>query len=84
MTIINHYSIIHFIIYYFVGRYTGIGWLLFLLFSFGWETLELVLQYDFAIETIPNKIADILVNFIGYGVGPVSYTHLTLPTILLV
>jgi len=69
MTIINHYSIIHFIIYYFVGRYTGIRWLLFLLFSFGWEMLELVLQYDFAIETIPNKIADILVNFIGYGVG---------------
>ena len=69
MTIINHYSIIHFIIYYFIGRYTGISWLLFLLFSFGWEMLELVLQYDFAIETIPNKIADILVNFIGYGVG---------------
>jgi hypothetical protein len=69
MTIINHYSIILFIIYYFVGRYTGIRWLLFLLFSFGWEMLELVLQYDFAIETIPNKIADILVNFIGYGVG---------------
>ena len=69
MTIINHYSIIHFIIYYFVGRYTGIRWLLFLLFSFGWEMLELVLQYDFAIETIPNKFADILVNFIGYGVG---------------
>tara|TARA_B100000949_G_scaffold3057_1_gene2826 strand:- start:83 stop:319 length:237 start_codon:yes stop_codon:yes gene_type:complete len=69
MTIINHYSIIHFIIYYFVGRYTGIRWLLFLLFSFGWEMLELVLQYDFAIETIPNKIADIIVNFIGYGVG---------------
>ena len=69
MTIINHYSIIHFIIYYLVGRYTGIRWLLFLLLSFGWEMLELVLQYDFAIETIPNKIADILVNFIGYGVG---------------
>jgi len=69
MTIINHYSIIHFIIYYFVGRYTGIRWLLFLLFSFGWELLELVLPYDFAIETISNKVADIIVNFIGYGVG---------------
>jgi len=69
MTIINHYSIIHFIIYYFVGRYTGIRWILFLLFSFGWELLELVLPYDFAIETISNKVADIIVNFIGYGVG---------------
>ena len=69
MTIINHYSIIHFIIYYFVGRYTGIRWLLFIVFSFGWELLELVLPYDFAIETISNKVADIIVNFIGYGVG---------------
>ena len=84
MTIINHYSIIHFIIYYLVGRYTGIKWSLFLAFSFGWELLELVLPYDFAIETMPNKVADILVNFIGYGLGlyikAVSYTHLTLPT----
>ena len=69
MTTINHYSIIHFVIYYLVGRYTGIRWLSFLLFSFGWEMLELVLPYNFAIETIPNKFADILVNFIGYGVG---------------
>jgi hypothetical protein len=69
MTIINHYLIIHFIIYYLVGRYTGIRWLLFIVFSFGWELLELVLPYDFAIETISNKVADIIVNFIGYGVG---------------
>jgi len=69
MTIINHYSITHFIIYYLVGRYTGIRWLLFIVFSFGWELLELVLPYDFAIETISNKVADIIVNFIGYGVG---------------
>ena len=61
--------IIHFIIYYLVGRYTGIRWLLFIVFSFGWELLELVLPYDFAIETISNKVADIIVNFIGYGVG---------------
>ena len=69
MTIINHYSIIHFVFYYLFGRYTNIRWLLFLLISFGWEILELVLPYDFAIETMPNKVADILVNFIGYGVG---------------
>ena len=43
--------------------------MLFLMFSFGWEMLELVLPYDFAIETIPNKVTDILVNFIGYGLG---------------
>ena len=69
MTIINHYSIIHFIFYYLFGRYTNIRWLLFLLISFGWEMLELVLPYEFAIETIPNKIADILFNFFGYTTG---------------
>ena len=69
MTIINHYSIIHFIIYYLFGRYTNIGWLLFLLISFGWEMLELVLPYEFAIETIPNKITDILFNYFGYSAG---------------
>ena len=69
MTIINHYSIIHFIFYYLFGRYTNIRWLLFLFISFGWEMLELVLPYEFAIETIPNKIADILFNFFGYTTG---------------
>ena len=69
MTIINHYSIIHFIIYYLFGRYINIRWLLFILISFGWEMLELVLPYEFAIETIPNKIADILFNFFGYSAG---------------
>ena len=51
------------------GKYTGIGWLLFIAMSFGWELLELVLPYDFAFETILNKIFDIFVNFIGYGLG---------------
>ena len=69
MTIINHYSIIHFVFYYLFGRYANISWLLFLLISFGWEMLELVLPYEFAIETIPNKIADILFNFFGYTTG---------------
>ena len=31
--------------------------------------LELVLPYEFAIETIPNKLVDILFNFFGYYAG---------------
>jgi hypothetical protein len=34
-----------------------------------WELLELVLPFNFAIETIQNKIADIIVNILGYGSG---------------
>ena len=33
----------------------------------GWELLELVLPFNFAAETIQNKIADIIVNILGYG-----------------
>lgn len=69
MTAINHYSIIHIIIWIFIARYTKIGWLLFLTLSIGWELLELVLPFDFAIETIQNKMGDIIVNIIGYGFG---------------
>ena len=69
MTAIYHYSIIHIIIWFFIARYTKIGWLLFLTLSIGWELLELVLPFDFAIETIQNKMGDIIVNIIGYGFG---------------
>ena len=34
-----------------------------------WELLELVLPFNFAAETIQNKIADIIVNILGYGSG---------------
>ena len=35
----------------------------------GWELLELVLPFNFAAETIQNKIVDIIVNILGYGSG---------------
>ena len=72
MTTINHYSIIHIIIWFLIARYTKIGWLLFLTLSIGWELLELVLPFDFAIETIQNKMGDIIVNILGYGFGKKS------------
>lgn len=69
MNPVNHYSVIHFIIWFLLARYARISWLSFLSLSIGWELLELVLPFDFAIETIQNKIGDIIVNVLGYGSG---------------
>ena len=69
MNAVNHYSVIHFIIWFLFARYARIGWLSFLSLSIGWELLEPVLPFDFAIETIQNKIGDIIVNVLGYGSG---------------
>ncbi len=69
MNAFNHYSAFHFIFWFLAARYSKIGWLLFLILSMGWELLELVLPFNFAAETIQNKIADIIVNILGYGSG---------------
>jgi len=37
--------------------------------SVGWELHELVLPFDLAIETIQNKIGNIIVNVLGYSSG---------------
>ena len=69
MNAVNHYSVFHFIFWFFSARYCSIGWLLFLILSMSWELLELVLPFNFAIETIQNKIADIIINILGFGSG---------------
>ena len=69
MNAVNYYSVFHFIFWFFSARYSSIGWLLFLILSMSWELLELVLPFNFALETIQKKIADIIVNILGYGSG---------------
>jgi type III secretory pathway component EscU len=69
MTFINYYSIIHFIIWFTYGKYFNKSWSLFLLLSVGWEIIELFIPFNFAIESIMNKIMDIMINIIGYSFG---------------
>ena len=52
-----------------MGRYARINWVTFLIFSIGWELLELVLPFEFALETIGNKFGDIVLNVIGFSLG---------------
>jgi len=69
---INFYSIIHLIQYFLLGRYWLNSWIIFFLISLGWELLELILPFQFAIETIENKFADIVFNCIGFYLGNIS------------
>ncbi|MCF7822990.1 MAG: hypothetical protein K9N35_02365 [Candidatus Marinimicrobia bacterium] len=69
MAIVNTYSIVHFLIWFMVGRYTKITWLVFMILSLGWELLELMLPFEFAVESLGNKLGDIIVNMIGFRLG---------------
>ncbi len=65
----NYYTISHFLIWLSFGRFTSIGWITFLLLSIGWEILELALPFGFAVETLDNKVGDMVVNTLAFLVG---------------
>ena len=65
----NYYSISHLFIWLLLGRFTRIGWATFLILSLGWELLELVLPFEFVVETIDNKVGDMIVNTIAFSAG---------------
>jgi len=69
MRIVNAYSLAHLLIWFIAGRYTPLKWVAFLTLSLLWEGLELVLPFDFAVESMGNKLADIVVNILGYAWG---------------
>ena len=69
MELINLYSLYHFILWTIFGKYISDSWLLFFVLSLGWEVLEWFLPFTFAIETLSNKVSDIIVNCIGFYLG---------------
>ena len=69
MALLNLWSLGHFVQWSLVGRFILTNWYVFLFLSIGWEFLELVLPYEFAKETIDNKISDIIVNIAGFWIG---------------
>ena len=69
MALLNLWSLGHFVQWSLVGRFILTNWYVFLFLSIGWEFLELVLPYEFARETIDNKISDIIVNIAGFWIG---------------
>ena len=69
MAVFNLWSLGHFVQWSILGRFILTNWYVFLFLSIGWEFLELVLPYEFAKETIDNKISDVVVNVAGFWVG---------------
>ena len=69
MTLLNLWSLGHFVQWAGVGRFLLSTWYVFFALSVGWELLELYLPYEFAKETWENKISDIVVNIVGFWLG---------------
>ena len=69
MALLNLWSLGHFVQWSILGRFILKNWYVFLFLSIGWEFIELVLPYEFAKETIDNKISDVVVNIAGFWIG---------------
>lgn len=69
MSILNMWSLGHFIQWSFLGRFVFSNWYIFFILSVGWELIELILPYEFAVETLENKVSDIVVNTFGFYLG---------------
>ena len=63
------WSLGHFIQWSFLGRFVFSNWYIFFILSVGWELIELKLPYEFAVETLENKVSDIVVNTFGFYLG---------------
>ena len=66
---LNFYSLIHFLQWLLIGRFLLKNWYVFLILSISWEFLELILPFQFVIETLANKIVDIIINCLGFYLG---------------
>ena len=69
MTLLNLWSLGHFVQWAGMGRFLLSNWYVFFALSVGWELLELYLPFEFAKETWENKISDIIVNILGFWLG---------------
>ena len=69
MSVLNLWSLGHFMQWSFLGRFVFSNWYIFFILSVGWELIELILPYEFAVETLENKISDIVVNIFGFYLG---------------
>ena len=69
MTLLNLWSLGHFVQWSIIGRFFLKNWYFLLFLSIGWVFLELLFPYEFAKETLDNKISDVFVNIAGFWLG---------------
>ena len=63
------WSVGHFLLWLFMGRFLLKNWFIFIFLSISWEIAEFFIPLNFAIETISNKFSDLLVNTVGFYLG---------------
>ena len=66
---VNTYSAGHIAFWYGMSQFSEIEVQHMLLFSLGWELVELYLPFKFAQESYLNKFCDILFNSLGFYIG---------------
>ena len=73
MVLLNLWSLSHLLIWFSAGRWTTLRWPLFVVLSLAWECFEWAIDgqswASFAVEPLENKIADVVVNTIGFWIG---------------
>ena len=65
----NLWTLAHFFMWMFIGRYILKSWLLVILLSIGWEALEYYIPYEIAKEPWLNKFTDLIANCLGFYAG---------------
>lgn len=68
MDLVNIWSVGHLFLWLSAG-FVFHSWCLFIFLSVMWEVIEVVLPYDFSHESWENKVADILINSVGFVLG---------------
>ena len=63
---VNFYSLIHFVEYGLLAMFPKVTAMHILIISIAWEIMELFLPYEWASESIANKILDKFFNFFGF------------------
>ena len=69
MDVLNTWSGGHFIMWTFAGRFLLTNWYTFFVLSVCWEVVELGLPFEFANETLENKLSDLVINTMGFRLG---------------
>jgi len=72
MEALNGFTLLHLIVCFALGRFTRLGIVPFFVLSIGWEFVEVLMPFQFALESFPNKIFDIAANTAGYFLGRYS------------
>ena len=67
------YSIGHIAFWYGMSQFSEIEAQQMLLFSLGWELVELYLPFKFAQESYLNKFCDMLFNSLGFFIGKQTF-----------